>query len=135
MRSSLAVVSGDELRRARAEASSRARALRLDAEETLADSLYSIARFSLHQLRDDRYPAVFEKLVRELPALQWKSVRVNTADVDLARKYFPDAEISPVGHISGGVEVTMADGAIRVINTFEKEIGTFMGRPASADGQ
>ena len=118
----LAAVSGDELRRASAEASNRARALRLGVETTLADSLYSIARFSLHQLRDDRYPAVFEKLVRELPALPWKIVRVHEADVDLARKYFPDAEISPVKHISGGVDVAMADGAIRVINTFEKRL-------------
>jgi vacuolar-type H+-ATPase subunit E/Vma4 len=118
----LAAVSGDELRRASAEASNRARALRLGAETTLADSLYSIARFSLHQLRDDRYPAVFEKLVRELPALPWKIVRVHEADVDLARKYFPDAEISPVKHISGGVDVAMADGAIWVINTFEKRL-------------
>ncbi|HYA86004.1 MAG TPA: V-type ATP synthase subunit E [Nitrospirota bacterium] len=118
----LAAVSGDELRRAHAEASNRARAFRLTAEKTLADSLYSIARFSLHQLRDDHYPAVFEKLVRELPALPWKIVRVHAADIDLARKYFPDAQILPVGHISGGVDVTVADGSIEVINTFEKRL-------------
>jgi len=118
----LAAVSGDEGRRASAEASNRARAFRLSAEKTLADSLYSIARFSLHQLRDERYPAVFEKLVQELPALPWKVVHVHAADVDLARKYFPDAEIVSAGHISGGVDVAMADGAIRVINTFEKRL-------------
>ncbi len=118
----LAAVSSDELRRARSEASNRARALRLDAEKTLADSLYSIARFSLSRLRDDLYPTVFEKLVQELPALPWKIVRVHTTDVDLARKYFPSAEISPVGSISGGVDVAIADGSIRVINTFEKRL-------------
>lgn len=118
----LTVVIGEELRRARAEASNRARKLRLDAEKTLADSLFSIARFSLHQLRDERYPVVFEKLVRELPDLPWKIVRVHAADVDLARKYFPGADIAPVSHISGGVDVAMADGTIRVINTFEKRL-------------
>jgi V/A-type H+/Na+-transporting ATPase subunit E len=121
----LAAVSGDELRRARADASNRARALKLGAEKTLADSLYSIARFSLHRLRDDRYPEVFEKLVRELPALPWKIVQVPAEDVDLARKYFPDADIAPVGHISGGIDVATADGTIRVINTFEKRLERF----------
>jgi V/A-type H+-transporting ATPase subunit E len=118
----LTVVTGDELRRARAEASNRARDLRLSAEKTLADSLFSIARFSLHQLRDDRYPAVFEKLVKELPPLPWKVVRVHANDVALAQKYFPGAEIEPVGHISGGVDVAIADGTVRVINTFEKRL-------------
>src|SRR5271169_1316380 len=70
----LAAVSGDELRRARAEASNSARALRLDVEKAFADGLYSIARFSLSRLRDDRYPMVFEKLVQELPALPWMIV-------------------------------------------------------------
>ena len=118
----LAAVSGDELRRASSEALNRARALRLDVEKTLADSLYSIARFSLSRLRDDRYPLVFEKLVRELPSQPWMTVRVNGADVDLARKYFPAAEILAVGSISGGVDVIMADGSMRVINTFEKRL-------------
>jgi vacuolar-type H+-ATPase subunit E/Vma4 len=118
----LSTVSSEELRRARAEAANRARSLRLAAEQTLADSLFSIARFSLRQLRDDRYPAVFERLVRELPALPWNIVRVNSADVDLAKKYFPGADIAGVSHISGGVDVSMADGTVRVINTLEKRL-------------
>jgi vacuolar-type H+-ATPase subunit E/Vma4 len=121
----LAAVSDEESRRARAEATNRARVLRLGVEKTLSETLYSIACFSLNRLRDDRYPAVFEKLVRELPALQWKIVQVHEADVDLARKFFPDAEISPVGQISGGVDVTTADGTIRVVNTFEKRLERF----------
>lgn len=118
----LAAVSGDELRRARAEASNSARALRLDVEKAFADGLYSIARFSLSRLRDDRYPMVFERLVQELPALPWMIVRVHSLDVELARKYFPTAEILAVGSISGGIDVITADGSIRVINTFEKRL-------------
>lgn len=118
----LSVVCGEESRRALAEGASRARVFRLAAEQTLSDSLYSIARFSLRQLRDDRYPAVFEKLVKELPQLSWKVVRVNAADVDLAKRFFPDADISPVSHIAGGVDVSIDDGTIRVINTFEKRL-------------
>jgi V/A-type H+/Na+-transporting ATPase subunit E len=118
----LAAVSGDELRRARSEASNSARAFRLDVEKAFAEGLYSIARFSLSRLRDDRYPMVFERLVKELPALPWTIVRVHASDVDLARKYFPTAEILAVGSISGGVDVITADGSIRVINTFEKRL-------------
>ncbi len=118
----LAAVCEEESRRALAEGAGRAREFRLAAEQTLADSLYSIARFSLRQLRDDQYPAVFEKLVKELPALPWKAVRVNAADVDLAKRFFPDAEITSVSHIAGGLEVTIEDGTIRVINTFEKRL-------------
>jgi len=118
----LAAVSGDELRRACAEASNSARALRLDVEKAFADGLYSIARFSLSRLRDDRYPMVFERLVQELPALPWMIVRVHSLDVELARKYFPTAEILAVGSISGGIDVITADGSIRVINTFEKRL-------------
>ena len=118
----LAMVCGEELRRALAEGTNRAREFRLVAEQTLSDSLYSAARFSLRQLRDDRYPAVFEKLVKELPVLPWKVVQVNAADVDLAKQFFPDAEITPVSHIAGGVDVALDDGTIRVINTFEKRL-------------
>ncbi len=118
----LAAAEGEETRRALAEAGNRARALRLAAETTLSDRLYSIALSSLHQLRDAGYPAVFEKLVLELPAFPWKRVRVHPADVGLARQYFPDAEIVPAETISGGVDVTVTDASIRVINTYEKRL-------------
>ena len=118
----LASAEGEESLLAVADAGNRARALRLDAEKVLSDRLVSIARSSLHLLRDSNYPAVFEKLVRELPSFAWKLVRVNPADVSMARKYFPDAEIVPVEIISGGVDATLADGTIRIINTFEKRL-------------
>jgi V/A-type H+/Na+-transporting ATPase subunit E len=118
----LASAEGEESLLAVADAGNRARALRLEAEKALSDRLVAIARSSLPLLRDSNYPAVFEKLVRELPSFAWKQVRVNPADVSLARKYFPDAEIVPVETISGGVDATLADGTIRIINTFEKRL-------------
>jgi vacuolar-type H+-ATPase subunit E/Vma4 len=118
----LAAAENEESRRARAEAGSRVRAIKLAAEKTLSDRLFSIARASLSQLRHDGYPAIFEKLVRELPSLPWKLVRVHPADIDLARKHLSDAEIVPMETITGGMDAAMADGTIRVINTFEKRL-------------
>ena len=113
---------GDETLHALAEAGSRAQRVRLEAERGLSDRLYSIARSSLHLLRDNGYPAVFEKLALELPSFPWKLVRVNPDDVGLARKHFPGAEIIPVENTAGGMEATVADGTVRVINTFEKRL-------------
>ncbi len=118
----LAVALGEETLRALAEAGNRARALRLAAEKALSDRLLLIARSSLQRLRDAGYPAVFEKLALELPSYPWKLVRVHPADVRLARKYFPNAEIIPVETLAGGMDVTITDATIRVINTFEKRL-------------
>ncbi len=118
----LASSEGVEALRALAEAASRARTVRLGAEKALSERLYSIARSSLDLVRDNGYPAVFEKLVLELPSFPWIMIRVNPADVDMARKYFPGAEIIPVENITGGVDATAADNKVRVINTLEKRL-------------
>ncbi len=118
----LSAATGEETIRALAEAGNKARTLRLAAEKVLSERLLSAARAAVHQLRGPMYPALFEKMVLELPSLAWNLVRVNPADVSLAKKYFPDAEIVPVETISGGVDVTIRDGTIRVINTLEKRL-------------
>lgn len=111
-----------EQRTALTEAGSAARLMLLDAETKLSDALFSIARFSLHQLRDDGYAGVFGKLARELPSLPWRMVSANARDSELVRRHFPDARIESVGHIAGGFEATLADDSIRIINTFEKRL-------------
>ncbi len=118
----LSAAAGEETIRALAEAGNKARTLRLAAEKVLSDRLLSVSRASLQQLRDAAYPAIFEKMVLELPSLAWNLVRVHPADVNLARKYFPEAEIVPVETISGGVDATVRDGTIRVVNTLEKRL-------------
>jgi len=118
----LAAAENEESRRAIVEAGSRMRAIRLAAEKTLSDRLFSITQASITQLRHDGYPAIFEKLARELPALPWKFVRVHPADIDIARKHLSDAEIVPVETIAGGMDASNADGTIRVNNTFEKRL-------------
>ena len=118
----LAAVSREEARNALAEAGRRARAARLFAEKTLSDRLFLLARSSLGRLREDGYPAVFEKLAAELPPMPWKRVRVHPADVVLARKYFPDAEVVPFEAVTGGMDVEIDGGKIRIVNTFEKRL-------------
>jgi V/A-type H+-transporting ATPase subunit E len=118
----LSAATGEETIRALAEAANRARALKLAAEKVLSERLLSSSRAALQQLRGATYPAIFEKMVLELPSLAWNLVRVHPADVNLARKYFPEAEIVPVETITGGIDVTIRDGTIRVINTLEKRL-------------
>ncbi len=118
----LAVSVDAVLTAAMSEAKSRARLSRLNAEKTLSERLFSAASFALRRLRDDRYPALFEKLALELPFLDWQVVQVNPGDVGFAKKYFPKAEIVPDDKITGGMDATAEGGAIRVINTFEKRL-------------
>lgn len=118
----LAAASREESQNALAEAGRRARAIRLDAERTLSDRLFLLARASLNRLREDGYSAVFEKLAAELPPMPWKLVRVHPADAVLARKCFPDAEIVPVETITGGVDAEVDGGKVRIVNTLEKRL-------------
>ena len=103
-----------------AEATRKARAVKLHAEARLTDRLYDVARSSLPLLRGRGYEEVFAALVRELPPRRWQVVRVNPADIGTARTYFPDSEIIPDAVITGGLEVMDQNGEIRVTNTLEK---------------
>lgn len=118
----LAAATGEETVHALAEAGNKARAIRLSVEQQLSERLLSVSRTLLQQVRNNGYPALFEKMAIELPSLAWNLVRVHPADVDLARKYFPDAEVVPVETFTGGMDVTIRDGTIRVINTLEKRL-------------
>ncbi len=105
------------------DAARRSRTLKREAEKILSERLFALAAESLAAMRDEqRYPVMFEKLFLELPCLKWQMVRVHPADAALARKYFPGSDIVPDKAISGGMDVSTGDGAIRVINTFEKRL-------------
>ncbi len=104
------------------EAEKRVRAVRLKSNRTVSDRLYRLALDLLGNLRDEKYNNVFLALVREFPDRVWQGVTVNPEDEDLARRYFPDAEIVTDGSISGGLEAMSENGNIRVINTFEKRL-------------
>jgi vacuolar-type H+-ATPase subunit E/Vma4 len=104
------------------QAQNRARIIRLSAEKEVSARLYAAALSSLPALRKRSYDAVFMKLARELPQLDWQSVRVHPDDVPLARKLFPSVEIVADASITGGLDVSTLDGAIRIVNTFEKRL-------------
>ena len=90
------------------EANNRSRTRLLAAEKALSDRLYSAALSSLRRLRGGEYREAFGKMVRELPPLDWKMVRVNPEDAGLAKSVFPGAEIIPDAAISGGVDAATA---------------------------
>ncbi len=104
------------------QAAMKARNIRLKAEAALSHGLYAKARASLPTLRQGHDHGCFPELTAELPALAWKTVRVNPADVDLASRSFPGAEIVPDETISGGMDVASQDEAVRVVNSFEKRL-------------
>jgi len=102
------------------DAENKARTIRLISEDRLSARLYVLAVSSLHLLRGNGYEDIFRKLVLELPPLEWHAVEVNPDDSDLAKKFFPDAEIVVSRNITGGMEAE--EGGVRVANTFEKRL-------------
>lgn len=105
-----------------AEANNKARMLRLSAEHELCQRLLNAALAALPLLRDGRYEKTFAKMAEELPALAWKIARVNPRDAVLAQRHFPGADIVSDETISGGMDVSDAEGSIRVVNTLEKRL-------------
>jgi vacuolar-type H+-ATPase subunit E/Vma4 len=104
------------------EAHKKARMIGLSAEDLISKRLFSLAMTLLHRLRNEGYEDLFGRFARELPPLRWQTLKVNPDDVDLARKYFPDAEIFPDSNIAGGFRATAEAERIRVVNTFEKRL-------------
>ncbi len=114
--------SEEEVRDILLEAENKARGIRLEAEDKLSARLYCLALSSLGFLREEGYEEIFGKLVSELPSYEWRRVRANPLDFSLAKKYFPEAEITADKDITGGVAVEGREGDVRVINTFEKRL-------------
>jgi len=105
-----------------AEAAADARRERIRSERALADRLAGIARAALPSLRNVGYADVFASFVQELPRLEWRTVKVNPADVTLARSHFPGAEVLPDEGISGGLIAQTEGRRIQVVNTFETRL-------------
>ncbi len=104
------------------EANNRARIIKLSAEKVLSERLFPLALSSLRELRNDGYKDVFASLIKELPDMPWKDVRVNPQDTEIIREHFPDSNIIPDDNISGGLKVIREDGKICIANTFEKRL-------------
>jgi vacuolar-type H+-ATPase subunit E/Vma4 len=113
---------GEKVVRALSDANSTSRTRRLVAEREVSDRLFLLATASLTTLRNSGYHEVFKAMIRELPSLPWKTVRVNPDDAALAKEYFPGSEIIRDSGITGGVDAMIESGKVRVVNTFEKRL-------------
>jgi vacuolar-type H+-ATPase subunit E/Vma4 len=103
-------------------AEKKARTIRLSAEKSLSDRLFTLALTCLHELRRERYESIFSALAEELPSAVWNEVRVNPEDVSMARTHFPASRIIPDNNIAGGLEVYTENKKQHIINTFEKRL-------------
>ncbi len=104
------------------KAERESRSIVLSAEKELSERLRELASSCLNELRGHEYEYVFSMLCRELPAAEWKTVRVNPADIDIAGRSFPEADIIPDENITGGMTVFLENDEVRVSNTFEKRL-------------
>lgn len=105
-----------------AAAAQRVRMIRLAAERELAQRLFALAQRSLKLVAEQDGESLFVSLAAELPPGGWEEVKVNPLAVDVARRLFPEAEILTDASISGGLEVSRAGGALRIVNTLEKRL-------------
>jgi len=95
---------------------------RFEVETCLAQRLYELARTQLPWLREQCGSKLFKALAEELPKVKWRFLSVNEGEIDLGRRYFPEAQITVNADISGGLVAESEDGAIKVINTLEKRL-------------
>lgn len=114
--------SKEDVRKILLEAETRARTIKLESEDRLSKRLYSLAASWLGFLREENYVKIFGRLVLDLPSYEWRKVTVNPLDSGLAKKYFPEAEVTADGDIAGGMAVEDKAGSVKVINTFEKRL-------------
>lgn len=107
---------------ATAEAQRKVREMLAKAATALADRLHGLARVELARFREEGAGGLFEALASELPHRSWERVRVNPADLELARGIFPQAEVVCDAGIAGGMEAQAEAGRIRVSNTLETRL-------------
>jgi hypothetical protein len=101
-----------------------ARDRRMSAASALGARLHGLARAALPRLRAERPDTLFTGLAAELPALAWQNLRVNPADEPLARRLFPQAQVTRDATVAGGVDAEADSGRIRVDNTLEARLET-----------
>lgn len=107
---------------AKAVALHGARLCSLAAEDQLAERLKEMAQGLLQEMGDSEGDSLFMALADEIPAFDWRNVKVGNRDKVHAKMRFPDADIETSERISGGLEVQGADGRLVIINTLEKRL-------------
>lgn len=104
------------------DAEKTANAIMVASENSLSERLYSMAMNCLSFLRNEEYNIIFKKLIDELPKLQWQQIEVNPKDVEIVKRYFPEANVNASSAITGGIDVRADNGRVRIINTLEKRL-------------
>lgn len=106
----------------RTDAEQRVQLSRLTAEAALEQRLRQLAQKLLKELAAAGGAALFHGLADEIPAHDWRHVKVNRRDQSPAAERFPQAEQTLVDDISAGFEVEAEGGQIRIVNTLEKRL-------------
>ena len=104
------------------EAQNMAKGIKLSAEKAFSERLFSLALSCLVELRGEGSKEAFMRLYKELPAVKWEHVKVNSGDMKYASEVFQGASIKPEENISGGMQVLNGNGKICITNTLEKRL-------------
>ena len=104
------------------DARNMAMEIKLLAGKELSERLFSLALSCLWGLNADGRKETFLTLYKELPAVQWEHVEVNSGDLEYASEVFQGASIKPDDNISGGMRVMNRDKKICITNTLEKRL-------------
>jgi vacuolar-type H+-ATPase subunit E/Vma4 len=107
-----------------AAAERAARDHRVRESGALAERLHRLARSELPGLRAAGAGAGLAALAAELPSMEWRRLRVNSADESAARRLFPKADVECEPTIAGGLCAEADGGRITVDNTFEARLET-----------
>lgn len=107
---------------ASAAAERAARDHRVRESGALAERLYGLARAELPGLREAGAEAGLAALAAELPALEWRRLRVNPTDESAVRRLFPKADVECEPTIAGGLCAEADGGHISVDNTLEARL-------------
>lgn len=100
----------------------KARKLRLESTQALAERLLRVARRSLSPLRRQEGDGLFAALATELPDLPWDEVRVHPEDEKRARDHFPRARITTDPEISGGMVALSEELQLVVDNSLDRRL-------------
>jgi len=102
------------------EAERKKREMHTRAKGELADRFAAIARKLLPALRKDNYELFFARLASEIPATGIERIAVSPKDLELAKRFFPQADVVADAAITGGLRASGENSGLSIDNTFEK---------------
>jgi vacuolar-type H+-ATPase subunit E/Vma4 len=103
-------------------AKKKAGVMRITAQDTFAQRLWSRAMTLLPQLLESAGEELLARLRQELPPINWTKVTIHPRDHEQAQALFPRAEIVDDPSLQGGFMVAAEEGKIRIVNTLTKRL-------------